>query len=177
MRSQTDGCFLASAVPRTGSDSDSAGGHPGPEALLDELIVHEPVRVAGRRNLILLRAVILVLLGRGSGTGGRPWPFGLLEVALGGIALLSYRITPRAIHRANRFSFGPIASVAVIFAGIFVTMTQPLLMLNARAAEIGISGFWQYFWASGVLSSTLDNRGGAEAAAAGPVCRRTAERS
>jgi hypothetical protein len=113
--------------------------------------------VAGRRNLILLRAVILVLLGRGSGTGGRPWPFGLLEVALGGIALLSYRITPRAIHRANRFSFGPIASVAVIFAGIFVTMTQPLLMLNARAAEIGLSTPGSTL---GVLSSTLDNRGG-----------------
>jgi Na+/H+ antiporter NhaD/arsenite permease-like protein len=129
------------------------------EGLMDELIVHEPLRVAGWRNVMLLSAVVLVLLGKGSGlgNGGHPWPFGVLEAALWGIAVASYRLTPRDIHRANHFSFGPIASVAVIFAGIFVTMTQPLLILNARAAQIGLTEPWQYFWASGGLSSTLDN--------------------
>jgi Na+/H+ antiporter NhaD/arsenite permease-like protein len=61
------------------------------------------------------------------------------------------------VHRANHFTFGPIASVAVIFAGIFVTMTQPLLILNAHAGQTGLTEPWQYFWASGALSSTLDN--------------------
>jgi Na+/H+ antiporter NhaD/arsenite permease-like protein len=129
------------------------------EGLMDDVIVHEPLRVAGRRNVLLLSAVVLVLLGKGSGFGndGRPWPFGVLEFVLVGIAYASYRCTPRSIHRANQFSFGPIASVAVIFAGIFVTMTQPLLILNARAGQIGLTEPWQYFWASGALSSTLDN--------------------
>jgi Na+/H+ antiporter NhaD/arsenite permease-like protein len=129
------------------------------EGLLDELIVHEPLRLAGRRNVLLLAVVVLALLGKGSGfaNGGRPWPFGVLEVVLLAVSYASYRLTPRDLHRANQFSFGPIASVAVIFAGIFVTMTQPLLILNARAAQIGVTEPWQYFWASGALSSTLDN--------------------
>ena len=36
-------------------------------------------------------------------------------------------------------------------------MTPALLILNARGSEFGIHGPWQYFWASGILSSFLDN--------------------
>ncbi|MFI7546780.1 sodium:proton antiporter [Actinoplanes sp. NPDC049599] len=121
--------------------------------LMDELIVHQPLRVAGRRNVLLLAAVVLVLLAKGA----LALPFGVPEAALGLIAYLSYRVTPRGVHEANHFGFGPIASVAVIFAGVFVTMTQPLLILNARADQIGLQQPWQYFWASGALSSILDN--------------------
>jgi Na+/H+ antiporter NhaD/arsenite permease-like protein len=60
-------------------------------------------------------------------------------------------------HAHNRFSFGPIIEVAVLFAGIFVTMGPALLILNARGAELGLHAPWQFFWASGVLSSFLDN--------------------
>ncbi|MEV6304550.1 sodium:proton antiporter [Actinoplanes sp. NPDC051861] len=121
--------------------------------LMDELIAHQPLHLAGRRNLLLLAAVVLVLLAKGAVT----LPHGLTELALLGIAYASYRLTPRAIHDGNHFTFGPIASVAVLFAGVFVTMTQPLLILNARADEIGLHHPWQYFWATGAVSSTLDN--------------------
>jgi Na+/H+ antiporter NhaD/arsenite permease-like protein len=129
------------------------------EGLMDELLAHEPLRLAGWRNVLLLCGVVLVLLGRGAGVGngGDPWPFGLPEVALWTIAILSFRITPPGIHEANHFGFRPIASVAIIFGAVFVTMTQPLLILNARAEQIGLEQPWQYFWASGALSSTLDN--------------------
>jgi Na+/H+ antiporter NhaD/arsenite permease-like protein len=121
--------------------------------LMDELIAHEPLRIAGKRNLPLLAAVVGVLVAKGA----LALPFGAAEAALAAIGYLSYRLTPRTVHDGNHFTFGPIASVAVIFAGVFVTMTQPLLILNARAGQLGLDQPWQYFWASGALSSTLDN--------------------
>ncbi len=45
----------------------------------------------------------------------------------------------------------------LLFAGIFVTMIPALLILNARGAELGISEPWHFFWATGTLSSFLDN--------------------
>ena len=129
------------------------------EGLLDELLVHERLRVLGLRNLVFLVGAVAVILARGSGVGtaGQPWSFGIQEVLLGAIAAGSYVLTPRGIHERNHFSFRPMAAVAVVFFGIFVTMTSPLLLLNARSDELGLSAPWQYFWASGSLSAMLDN--------------------
>jgi Na+/H+ antiporter NhaD/arsenite permease-like protein len=129
------------------------------EGLLDELMVHQPLRVVGGRNILFLAAVVLVILARGSGfgTGGEPWPFGVQEALLCVITSGSYLTTPRAIHESNLFSFRPIASVAIVFWAIFVTMTSPLLLLNARSGDLGITEPWQFFWATGGLSSVLDN--------------------
>ena len=73
------------------------------------------------------------------------------------LAGLSYVTTPREIHTRNRFNFGPILEVAILFAGIFVTMTPALLILNARGHSLGVDEPWEFFWASGSLSSFLDN--------------------
>ena len=73
------------------------------------------------------------------------------------MALLSWFTTPRSVHRANHFHFHPIAEVAAVFAGIFVTMIPALEILRSRAVEIGLRAPWQYFWMSGSLSSFLDN--------------------
>jgi Na+/H+ antiporter NhaD/arsenite permease-like protein len=73
---------------------------------------------------------------------------------LGAAAWLS---TPARLRAANAFSFGPIAEVAVLFAGIFATMAPALLLLNAHAESFGIREPWQFFWATGALSSFLDN--------------------
>jgi Na+/H+ antiporter NhaD/arsenite permease-like protein len=129
------------------------------DGLLDDLLVHEPLRVVGAGNVAFLAAVVLVILGKGSGfgNGGEPWPFGVQELLLCAIAAASYLTTARAVHEANAFSFGPIASVATVFLGIFVTMTAPLLILNARGSELGLREPWQYFWATGGVSSVLDN--------------------
>jgi Na+/H+ antiporter NhaD/arsenite permease-like protein len=47
--------------------------------------------------------------------------------------------------------------VAVVFVGVFVTMVPAMSFLGERGASLGITQPWQFFWASGALSSVLDN--------------------
>ena len=63
------------------------------------------------------------------------------EGLLLGIAVAAYFATPaRAIARANAFAFGPIIEVAVLFAGIFVTMAPgPAAAQRERGASSGSS--------------------------------------
>jgi Na+/H+ antiporter NhaD/arsenite permease-like protein len=127
--------------------------------LLEEVTHHPRAGVSGRRNLVLLTAIVAIMLGRGEGwgTNGASWPFGIQEAAMIGLAGLSLAITSPDVRRANHFGFGPILEVAVLFLGIFLTMGPPLLLLNARGAALGIEAPWEFFWATGLLSSFLDN--------------------
>ena len=124
-----------------------------PGSQLEEVMHHEPLRIEGWGNAALLVAVIAAVFL----SGQLRWPFGVLETLLAGIAGLSLAITPGALREANRFSWGPIVEVATLFAGIFVTMAPALLLLNAHAAHLGLHAPWHFFWASGALSSFLDN--------------------
>ena len=47
--------------------------------------------------------------------------------------------------------------VAAMFLGVFVTMIPALSYLEQRGASLGVTQPWQFFWASGALSSVLDN--------------------
>ena len=107
-----------------------------------------PLRIAGKDNLVLLLGVLAAVALLQA-----PWR----ELVIVGLALLSYFRTDRALHEANRFTFRPILEVAALFAGIFVTMLPALDLLRARGAELGVREPWQFFWASGMLSSFLDN--------------------
>ena len=73
------------------------------------------------------------------------------------MAALSLLATPRALRKANAFTWNAIIEVAVLFAGIFVTMVPALAWLGRHGPELGITQPWQYFWLSGGLSSFLDN--------------------
>ncbi len=130
-----------------------------PGSQLEEVLKHQPLGLEGKRNLLPLAGVILVILARGQawGTAPDPWPFGMQEGLMVALALASHQLTPRRIHEANRFSMGPIVEVGVLFAGIFVTMIAPLLYLNAHGSALGVRQPWQFFWATGALSSFLDN--------------------
>ena len=130
-----------------------------PGSQLEQVQQHEPFGIAGGFNIGLLLAVVAVIYasGQGIGNGGAKWPVGIAEVLLAGIAVISYFRTPKAIHEANHFSFTPINEVAILFAGIFNTMTPALLILNAKGAKLGVNEPWEFFWASGILSSFLDN--------------------
>jgi Na+/H+ antiporter NhaD/arsenite permease-like protein len=107
-----------------------------------------PLRVAGKENVVLLLGVLAaVALLRA------PWR----EAAIVGLSLVSYARTDPELRKANHFTFHPILEVAALFAGIFVTMLPALDLLRARGAELGVREPWQFFWATGALSSFLDN--------------------
>jgi Na+/H+ antiporter NhaD/arsenite permease-like protein len=78
---------------------------------------------------------------------------------MGAVALASLRTTRKSVRAANAFSYGPIVEVAVLFAGIFLTMIPALWILDllGQRGELGIDQPWQFFWATGSLSSLLDN--------------------
>jgi Na+/H+ antiporter NhaD/arsenite permease-like protein len=130
-----------------------------PGSQLEEVMQHEPLAIDGRRNFLFLGAVVATVLaaGHGVGSGGAGWPFGVQEGLLLTISIAAWFATPHAYRAANAFAFGPIIEVAVLFAGIFVTMAPALLLLNANAARFGLAEPWQFFWAAGLLSSFLDN--------------------
>jgi len=130
-----------------------------PGSQLEQVMIHEPLRVLGIPNLFLLAGVVAVIYaaGNGIGAGGQRWPYGLQEGLLVVLGLVSLGITHRSIHQNNRFGFAPILEVAILFAGIFVTMTPALLIMNAAGGKLGVDRPWEFFWVSGVLSSFLDN--------------------
>jgi Na+/H+ antiporter NhaD/arsenite permease-like protein len=121
----------------------------------------EPLRVDGALNLVLLLGVVATVFV--VGTYGRRWLGSAAAcsiaqiVAMTALSAISLAITPRAVHDANRFTFAPILEVAAVFVGIFVTMIPALAFLAERGAGLGITRPWQFFWASGALSSVLDN--------------------
>ena len=130
-----------------------------PEPLLEQVQEHEPIAIDGKRNLVFLAGVLLFMLGRGGGwgTGGEPWPFGLQEAGMIACAAAAFTVTPAATRRANRFAFGPIVEVAVLFLGIFVTIVPVMALVHEAGPHLGLREPWQYFWATGTLSSFLDN--------------------
>lgn len=130
-----------------------------PGSQLEAVMEHEPFRVEGAHNFAFLAGIVAVIYaaGRGLGTGGEVWPFGVPEGLMAALALAAWVTTAPRLRLANTFTFGPIVEVAVLFAGIFVTMAPALLLLNTHAESLGVREPWQFFWATGALSSFLDN--------------------
>jgi len=131
--------------------------HPSPEAIA----VSDPLRLEGAVNLLWLLGIIVLVFAIGTyGTH----VFGesrLRSVAqiLGTLALavLSIATTPKHVHQTNRFNWAPMLEVGAVFLGVFITMVPALSFLEERGASLGITRPWQFFWASGALSSVLDN--------------------
>jgi len=130
-----------------------------PGSQLEDVLEHVPLGVEGWHNLIFLGGIVLVIVAKGRGlfSASGSWVFGAQELAMIALAAASYFSTRRAVHAANRFRFEPIIEVAILFAGIFVTMSAPLELLNARGDALGISSPAEYYWSAGCLSSFLDN--------------------
>ncbi|MGH7320979.1 MAG: sodium:proton antiporter, partial [Candidatus Rokuibacteriota bacterium] len=108
----------------------------------------EPLRLVGLLNGLWLVGVVLAVAFL-----REPWR----EAAILALAGISLWQTPSAVRRANGFTAYPITEVAVLFFGIFFTMIPALELLRMRGGELGVREPWQFFWATGVLSSFLDN--------------------
>lgn len=122
------------------------------------------IRIVGKRNILLLVGIVLtVSLVNHSYIPAMGDPEApvfmrfLREIVLVIIAVASLAVTGRGIRRANNFSWEPITEVAVLFVGIFATMTPALIYLNANAASLGLTHPWHFFYGTGALSQFLDN--------------------
>ncbi len=82
------------------------------------------------------------------------WP---REIAMLFLTVLSLATTRKALRRENKFTFAPIREVAFLFLGVFLTMIPALIYLEKHGAELSLTKAWQFFWATGILSSILDN--------------------
>lgn len=110
-------------------------------------------------NVPLLIGVVIAvaLLAPGKPIlGWDPWMYAreIVQVAFVALSLVLGSV---AIRRANNFNYHAIVEVAALFFGIFICMQAPLQILNARGAELGLSSPMHFFWATGSLSSVLDN--------------------
>jgi Na+/H+ antiporter NhaD/arsenite permease-like protein len=109
----------------------------------------EGVRFDGKINLLFLAVII--------GAVFLPDRYFLRELVMLAAAAASYRLTAPQVHAENQFSFGPIKEVAFLFAGIFATMMPALGYIDQHGQEFGVKQPFQYYVASGSLSSVLDN--------------------
>ncbi|MBF0546252.1 MAG: sodium:proton antiporter [Candidatus Riflebacteria bacterium] len=117
------------------------------KALFDDRSQIEPVKICGKRNFIFLGGIIssAFLLS--------PWR----EILMISMAIFSYLFTVQENRLQNHFSFSPINEVAILFAGIFITMVPALRLLKENGTAFGITEPWQFFWVTGGLSAFLDN--------------------
>jgi Na+/H+ antiporter NhaD/arsenite permease-like protein len=124
-----------------------------PDELPRDLADNEPVRIEGWVNVGLIAGVLATIVLSGQlGLNGFA-----RDAIMVGLGLLSMKVTPDRLRVANAFNFNAIIEVAVLFLGIFVTMVPALVLLSVRGQELGVTQPWHYFWATGVLSSFLDN--------------------
>jgi len=101
----------------------------------------------GKLNVFLLLAIVPAAM----------LPAGFREAAMLAVAVVSYFATSRELHEESGFSFGPMSDVAIIFAGLFICLGPIEIALAQAAPHLPLRQGWQLFWASGLLSSVLDN--------------------
>lgn len=132
----------------------------------------------GGVNFLLLAGVVGLVLMSGLWRSDVAFHIAGTEVGLPGlvrdlgliaITVASLQLTPGSVHADNQFSWGPMQEVAKLFAGIFLTIIPVIAMLKAgvdgpfgaivRAVTHpdGSPNPAMYFWATGILSSFLDN--------------------
>ncbi|MCE9634088.1 MAG: sodium:proton antiporter [Planctomycetes bacterium] len=111
----------------------------------------EPISVHGKLNFLLLIGVVAAA----ALVPEHLWF--VRDGAMLALAAASMATTSKDVRAKNAFSWGPIIEVAVLFAGIFVTMIPALMYLEMHGASLGVDTPQEFFWWSGSLSSFLDN--------------------
>ena len=131
----------------------------------------ERLGIEGAHNILFLLGVLAAVIASGVWHPGEVTVLGVhvgienlaRDAVLAALLLGSWFSTPRKVHEKNGYTWGPIQEVAILFAAIFATIIPVLAML--RAGESGAMADLirqvrtpaQLFWATGALSSFLDN--------------------
>ncbi len=148
------------------------------EEEVDDGTPQEKLGLDGKINILLLGGVVAAVLMSGIWKPGISFTIFHVDVELQNIsrdvlllaiAGLSLLVTSKDNREANGFSWFPIVEVAKLFAAIFVTIVPAIAMLKAGtdgamgaivssvSTEAGEPVNVMYFWATGILSSFLDN--------------------
>ena len=137
----------------------------------------EPISIEGAPNIVLLMGVMGGVLLSGVWRPGIEFTIYHVHIELQnvvrdllllGLAIFSWQITPKESREANGFSWFPIVEVGKLFAGIFITIIPAIAILKAGTdgalepivslvSTNGEPNNPMYFWATGILSSFLDN--------------------
>ncbi|MFH1049396.1 MAG: sodium:proton antiporter [bacterium] len=120
-----------------------------------------PIRIKGNLNFVWLLGVVLAVAFINPNVmpfikAGHYSSF-LREIIFLLMAFLSLRFTTQKVRASNNFNWEPIVEVAYLFLGIFITMVPCLKYLETHAATLGIDSPMLFYYATGALSSFLDN--------------------
>ena len=122
-----------------------------------------PLSMSGTLNFVWLIGVVfcVALVKPGEeflGLGFHAFPF-MREILMLALVGLSLMMTPKQARLDNKFDYHAIIEVAALFVGIFICMQVPIEILRASGASLEpiLSSPARFFWATGVLSSFLDN--------------------
>ena len=124
-----------------------------------------PLRLTGSINFVWLIGIVCCVAFLNAGTipamGKADAPIYLKylrEIAMVILMVLSLVTTNKKTrYEDNKFTWAPILEVAALFIGIFTTMAPALIFLEQNAASLGLNETWQFYYATGLLSSFLDN--------------------
>ena len=117
------------------------------DSIIPDAVVVRRLEIRGRINFLFLGAVL----------GAFFLPPVVREIVMVGAAIASIYFTPVVLREDNAFTYHPIIEVAVLFAGIFLTMIPAIKILEMNGGELGVDTPWKFFWVTGTLSSFLDN--------------------
>jgi Na+/H+ antiporter NhaD/arsenite permease-like protein len=120
-----------------------------------------PLKLHGTLNFVWLLGVVLAVAFLNEQTlpflqRSASFKF-VREGFIAAMGVLSWFTTKHNVRHWNNFTWNPILEVAYLFLGIFITMVPCLLYLEAHAASLGVREPAQFYYASGALSSFLDN--------------------
>ncbi len=121
-----------------------------------------PIKITGAHNFAFLAGVVCCVAFVNSGVipqmaDGPIYMQFLREIVLVLLALGSWFATSKKVRTDNKYSWAPIVEVAVLFLGIFATMSPALIFLKENAASLGLTQPWHFVYATGALSAVLDN--------------------
>ncbi len=138
---------------------------------------NEKLGIEGSINFLFLLGVIVAVLMSGIWNPHISFtvynveltlPNLLRDILLLTLTTLSWKFTLKSLRYENQFTWFPIQEVAKLFAAIFITIIPAIAILRA-GTEGALSAIinsvssngepvnYMYFWATGILSSFLDN--------------------